>query len=71
MDREFGLVQAIPQTKVKLFVPSVLGLKYGEDGMAIPILKKKEEVQEAAKQAKIPLTVVLLANFAEFTLGSV
>ncbi|KAH7043768.1 nmrA-like family protein [Macrophomina phaseolina] len=71
VSREFGFVQAIPRTNVKLFVPSVLGLRYGEDGMAIPILRKKEQVQEAARQAGIPLTVVRIANFAEFTLGSI
>lgn len=71
VSREFGFVQAIPRTNVKLFVPSDLGLRYGEDGMAIPLLKKKKQVQEAAQQAGIPLTVVLIANFAEFTLGSI
>ncbi|CAN9433649.1 unnamed protein product [Alternaria alternata] len=70
VSREFGFVQAIPRTNVKLFVPSDLGLRYGEDGMAIPLLQKKKQVQEAAQQAGIPLTVVLIANFAEFTLGS-
>ncbi|KAJ4983686.1 hypothetical protein SVAN01_10844 [Stagonosporopsis vannaccii] len=38
--------------------------------MAIPFLKKKVEVQEAFKQAGIPLTVVLISNLAEFMLGS-
>ncbi|KAL5324636.1 hypothetical protein ACEPPN_009183 [Leptodophora sp. 'Broadleaf-Isolate-01'] len=71
VSREFGFVSAIPRTNVKLFVPSDLGLRYGEDGMAIPLLKKKEQVQEATRQAGIPLTVVLIANFAEFTLGSI
>lgn len=51
-------------------MPSDLGLRYGEQGMLIPLLKKKEDVQEAARQAGIPLTVILIANFAEYTLGS-
>jgi hypothetical protein len=38
--------------------------------MLIPLLRKKEDVQEAARQAGIPLTVILIADFAEFTLGS-
>ncbi|GIZ42991.1 hypothetical protein CKM354_000623700 [Cercospora kikuchii] len=69
--RQFGLVQAIPRTNVKLFIPSELGLCYGEDGMPIPVLKQKKLVQEAAKKAGIPMTIVLIANFAEFTLGSI
>ncbi|EGU86963.1 hypothetical protein FOXB_02519 [Fusarium oxysporum f. sp. conglutinans Fo5176] len=60
-----------PRTQVQLFVPSDLGLRYGEEGMLIPLLKKKEDVQEAARQAGIPLTVILIANFAEYTLGSI
>lgn len=50
-------------------MPSDLGLRYGEEGMVIPVLKQKEDVQEAARKAGIPLTVILIANFAEFTLG--
>ncbi|KAH8766136.1 hypothetical protein F5883DRAFT_461018 [Diaporthe sp. PMI_573] len=71
VDAEQGFVRAIPRTKVKLFVPSDLGLRYGEEGMLIPLLKKKEDIQEAARQAGIPLTVILIANFAEFTLGCI
>ncbi|XEV07472.1 hypothetical protein FSHL1_012759 [Fusarium sambucinum] len=71
VDAEQGFVRAIPRTQVKLFVPSDLGLRYGEEGMLIPLLRKKEDVQEAARQAGIPLTVILIANFAEFTLGSI
>ncbi|KAI9151228.1 hypothetical protein HJFPF1_08427 [Paramyrothecium foliicola] len=62
---------AIPRTKVRLFVPSDLGLRYGEEGMKIPLLKMKQDVQDGARQAGIPVTVVLIANFAEFTLGSI
>ncbi|KAL1795570.1 hypothetical protein ACET3X_005794 [Alternaria dauci] len=71
VSREFGFIQAIPGIDAKLFVPSDLGLRYGKDGMAIPLIKKKEQVQEAARQAGIPLTVILIANFAGFTLGSI
>ncbi|GJC99432.1 nmrA-like family protein [Colletotrichum higginsianum] len=67
--REHGFVKAIPRTNVKLFVPSDLGLRYGEEGLKVPIIKKKEELQEAVRQAGIPMTVVLIANFAEFTLN--
>ncbi len=70
IDREYGFVEAIPRSNVKLFVPSDLGLRYGEEGLKVPILKKKEELQEAVKEAGIPMTVVLISNFAEFTLSS-
>ncbi|TQN64947.1 Eugenol synthase 1, partial [Colletotrichum shisoi] len=66
--REHGFVKAIPRTDVKLFVPSDLSLRYGEEGLKVPIIKKKEELQEAVRQAGIPMTVVLFANFAEFTI---
>lgn len=49
-------------------VPSDLGLRYGEEGLKVPIIKK-EELQEAVRQAGIPMTVVLIANLAEFTLN--
>ncbi|KAG7110272.1 hypothetical protein HYQ45_014869 [Verticillium longisporum] len=71
VSNEFGFVKAIPRTKVKLFVPSDLGLRYGAEGMKIPLLRMKEDVQERARQAGIPLTVILIADFAEFTLGSI
>ncbi|EJP70163.1 nmrA-like family protein [Beauveria bassiana ARSEF 2860] len=71
IDRELGLVRAIPRTGVKLFVPSDLGLQYDQEALAIPILQKKANVLEAARQANIPFTVILIANFAEFTLGSI
>ena len=70
VSREHGFVKAIPRTNVKLFVPSDLGLRYGEQALKIPIIKKKVEVQEAVRQAGIPMTVVLISNFAEFTLSS-
>ncbi|KAF1731558.1 Eugenol synthase 1 [Beauveria bassiana] len=71
IDRELGLVRAIPRTGVKLFVPSDLGLQYDQEALAIPVLQKKANVLEAARQANIPFTVILIANFAEFTLGSI
>ncbi|OAA50008.1 NmrA-like family protein [Beauveria brongniartii RCEF 3172] len=70
IDRELGFVRAIPRTGVKLFVPSDLGLQYDQEALAIPVLQKKTNVREAARHANIPFTVVLIANFAEFTLGS-
>ncbi|KAM3477375.1 hypothetical protein MY8738_006457 [Beauveria namnaoensis] len=71
IDRELGLVRAIPRTGVKLFVPSDLGLQYDQEALAIPVLQKKANVLEATRQANIPFTVILIANFAEFTLGSI
>ncbi|KAJ3458943.1 hypothetical protein MRS44_013052 [Fusarium solani] len=37
----------------------------------VKLFYQKEDVQEAARQAGIPLTVILIANFAEYTLGSI
>ncbi|KAM3501050.1 hypothetical protein MY10362_005869 [Beauveria mimosiformis] len=71
IDRELGFVRAIPRTGVKLFVPSDLGLQYDQEALAIPVLQKKTNVREAARHANIPFTVILIANFAEFTLGSI
>ncbi|PMB69297.1 Isoflavone reductase [Beauveria bassiana] len=71
IDRELGLVRAIPRTGVKLFVPSDLGLQYDQEALAIPVLQKKANVLETVRQANIPFTVILIANFAEFTLGSI
>nr|XP_036575813.1 uncharacterized protein CTRU02_14223 [Colletotrichum truncatum]KAF6782446.1 hypothetical protein CTRU02_14223 [Colletotrichum truncatum] len=69
VDKEHGFVKAIPRTNVKLFVPSDLGLQYGEEGNLIPIIKQKDDLQRAVRDAGIPMTRILIGNFAEFTLG--
>lgn len=68
--REYGFVKAIPRTGVKLFVPSELSLRYGEEGRLVPVIKAKEDLQQAVRDAGIPMTVVLIANFAEYTLST-
>lgn len=70
VDREHGFIEAIPISNVKPLVPSDLGLRYGEEGLKVPILKNKEEPQDTIRQAGILMTVVLISNFAEFTLSS-
>ncbi|KAJ4180014.1 hypothetical protein NW755_012054 [Fusarium falciforme] len=69
VNKEHGFVKAIPRTNVKLFVPSDLGLRYGEEGNFVPIIKEKDDLQRAVRDAGIPMTAVLIGNFAEFTLG--
>lgn len=63
-------VEAIPKTQVKLFVPSDLAARYDEQGNSIPVNRHKSEVEKAAHTARIPTTVVLPGNFAEFALST-
>ncbi|CAG8053523.1 unnamed protein product, partial [Penicillium salamii] len=63
-------VEAIPKTQVKLFVPSNLAARYDEQGNTIPVNRQKSEVETAARQAGIPITVILPGNFAEFALNT-
>ncbi|KAF6823777.1 hypothetical protein CMUS01_10547, partial [Colletotrichum musicola] len=70
VSREYGFIKAIPRTNVKLFVPSDMGLRYGAEGRLVPIIKAKEDHQHAVRDAGIPMTVVLIGKFAEFTLST-
>ncbi|CEI67550.1 hypothetical protein FVEN_g5645 [Fusarium venenatum] len=70
-DRQYGFVKAITKTNVKLFSPSDFCLRYGEQGMRIPCMKAKANVEKASKDAGIPTTVIHAGNFAEFTLSTV
>lgn len=63
-------MKAIPHTNVQLFSPSDLAARYDEQGRQIPVNKAKDEVEREAKQAGIPITVVLPGNFAEFALNT-
>jgi uncharacterized protein YbjT (DUF2867 family) len=61
----------LKRSTVKLFSPSDLAARYDEQGnTAIPVNKAKAEVERAAVQAGIPITVVLPGNFAEFALNT-
>lgn len=68
--RQHGLIEAIPHTNVKLFCPSDLahGLDDRGLGLSIPVLKAKSEVEERARRAGIPITVVQPGCFAESSL---
>lgn len=55
---------------MKLFVPSNLAAHYDEQGTRIPVNRMKKEVENAAQDAGIPMTIVLPGNFAEFALGT-
>ncbi|KAL3450254.1 hypothetical protein BJX65DRAFT_305099 [Aspergillus insuetus] len=68
--RQHGLVKAIPETGVRLFVPSDLAARYDEQGLRIPVNRNKYEVEDAARAAGISMTVVLPGNFAEFALAT-
>lgn len=69
--RQLSLVNAIPKTNVRLFVPSDLAPRHDEQGLRIPVNYAKDEVVErAARAAGIPVIVVLTGNFAEFALAT-
>ncbi|KAK4065441.1 hypothetical protein J3E69DRAFT_112903 [Trichoderma sp. SZMC 28015] len=68
--KQYNFIRAIPNTNVKLFVPSDLGSRVDEERATIPVLKAKAEVEKASKNAGIPTTVVLPGNFAESTFAS-
>lgn len=67
---QHALVKAIPKTKVQLFVPSDLAARYDEQGLRVPVNRAKLEVENAAREAGIPVTVVLPGNFVEFALNT-
>jgi len=50
---------------VKLLLPSDIAHRVDEQGLLIPVNKAKFDVDEAAKQARIPTTVVLPVFFTE------
>ncbi|KAI8627475.1 NAD(P)-binding protein [Xylariaceae sp. FL1651] len=66
---QHAFVKAIPSTNVRLFVPSDLGFRVDEHGMRIPVNKAKQDVEDAAKAAGIPTTVVLVGCFTESALA--
>ncbi|KAJ3549131.1 hypothetical protein NM208_g661 [Fusarium decemcellulare] len=70
MQKQHAFVKAIPHTNVKLFCPSALAAHYDEQGLRIPDICTKHEVELAAQKAGIPITTVLPGNFAEFALST-
>lgn len=70
VESQHALVKAIPYTQVQLFAPSDLAARYDGQGLQIPVNKAKDEVERAAAEAGIPITVVLPGNFAEFALNT-
>ncbi|KAM0209898.1 hypothetical protein ACHAQD_010917 [Fusarium lateritium] len=70
-DTQYGFVKAIPKTNVQLFCPSDFCLRYGEQGMRMPCMKAKANVEKASKDAGIPTTIIHAGNFVEFTLSTV
>lgn len=70
VQRQHAFVKEIPHTHVQLFSPSDLAARYDEQGLQIPVNKAKDEVERAAREAGIPITVILPGNFAEFALNT-
>ncbi|RAH66348.1 NAD(P)-binding protein [Aspergillus aculeatinus CBS 121060] len=68
--RQHHLINAIPKTAVQLFVPSELAARYDAQGLRIPVNQAKKAVELAAQAAGIPMTIVLVGNFAEFALAT-
>ncbi|KAH8167058.1 hypothetical protein CIB48_g1175 [Xylaria polymorpha] len=67
--KQHSFIKAIPNTNVKLFVPSDLAFRVDEQGLRLPVNKNKQEVEEAAKAAGIPTAVVLVGAFTESALA--
>ncbi|CAJ2502978.1 Uu.00g103720.m01.CDS01 [Anthostomella pinea] len=67
--RQHVFVKAIPRTEVNLFVPSDLGFRVDEQGLRVPVNKTKHDVEEAAREAGISTTVVLVGCFAGSSLA--
>ncbi|KAF5011561.1 hypothetical protein FDECE_2326 [Fusarium decemcellulare] len=70
MQKQLAFVKAIPHTNVKLFCPSALAAHYDEQGLRIPDIRAKHEVELATEKASIPITTVLPGNFAELALST-
>lgn len=70
MTLQHHFAEAIPKTKVQLFVPSDLAASYDKQGNQITVNRNKLEVEKAARQAVISATVVVPGTFAEFALAS-
>ncbi|KAI0421709.1 NAD(P)-binding protein [Xylaria grammica] len=67
--KQHNFIKAIPSTNVKLFVPSDLGFRVDKQGLSVPVNKAKQDVEEAAKAAGIPTSVVLVGAFTESALA--
>ncbi|KAI0423940.1 NAD(P)-binding protein [Xylaria sp. FL1042] len=67
--KQHSFIKAIPSTGVKLFVPSDLAFRVDAQGLTIPANKTKREVEDAAKAAGVPTSVVLVGSFTESSLA--
>jgi hypothetical protein len=67
--KQHSFIKAIPSTNVKLFVPSDLAFRADKQGLRIPAIRDKDEVEEAAKAAGVPTAVVLVGAFTESALA--
>ncbi|KAK5731374.1 hypothetical protein LTR15_001314 [Elasticomyces elasticus] len=70
IESQHELLKAIPHTSVRLFSPSDLAARYDEEGLSLPVNASKARVEAAARDAGIPVTIVLPGNFAEFALAT-
>ncbi|KAH6957483.1 hypothetical protein DER45DRAFT_632392 [Fusarium avenaceum] len=70
VNHQFALISALPHTDVRLFVPSDLAHKMTQEQMLIPNLRVKLEVEQAARDAGLPTTVVRPGNLVESTLST-
>ncbi|KAF7525632.1 hypothetical protein G7054_g11008 [Neopestalotiopsis clavispora] len=65
--RQQAFIEALPHTKVRLFVPSNLGYRCDESGRRIPMRKMKQDIEDAAVARGIPIAIVVPGSFAEST----
>ena len=69
IEKQAAFIKAIPNTNVKLFSPSDLGYKIEGHRAQMPALAAKATIEQAARDAGIPTTVIRPGNFAESTLA--
>ncbi|KAJ3492446.1 hypothetical protein NLG97_g5392 [Lecanicillium saksenae] len=58
ISRQLGFVRAIPKTSVGLFVPSDMSHEIDDQGLKIPVLALKRQVEEATTAAGIRMALV-------------
>ena len=68
--RQEDLIKAIPRTTVKLFVPSDLAFRCDDLGIQVPVNRAKRDIEQLAKNAGIPTTIVLPGCLAESSLST-
>ncbi|KAI1850498.1 hypothetical protein JX265_013390 [Neoarthrinium moseri] len=62
---QYNLIDAITHTNVKLFIPSDLAYRSEEPDLRVRVREAKDKIEQAARDAGIPTTVILPGNLVE------